>query len=46
MGGAALLSYGASRIVGPYGLTSWSGMLELLGASAPRGALTAVTGHR
>src|SRR5262245_11526987 len=31
----ALLSNGASRIVRPYALTSWSGMLELLGASGP-----------
>jgi hypothetical protein len=33
--GAALLSNGASRIVDPYALTSWSGMLELLGAGGP-----------
>jgi hypothetical protein len=32
---AALLSNGASRIVSPYALTSWSGMLKLLGASGP-----------
>jgi hypothetical protein len=32
---AALLSNGASRIVSPYGLTSWSGMLQLLGVSGP-----------
>lgn len=32
---AALLSNGASRIVDPYALTTWSGMLELLGASGP-----------
>ena len=31
----ALLSNGASRIVGPYGLTDWPGVLELLGASGP-----------
>lgn len=32
---AALLSNGASRIVSPYGLTSWPGLLELLGAGGP-----------
>jgi hypothetical protein len=31
----ALLSNGASRIVSPYGLTDWPGVLELLGASGP-----------
>jgi hypothetical protein len=31
----ALLSNGASRIVDPYALTTWSGVLELLGASGP-----------
>lgn len=31
----ALLSNGASRIVSPYGLTSWPGLLELLGAGGP-----------
>jgi hypothetical protein len=35
LGSFALLSNGASRIVSPYGLTSWSGVLELLGASGP-----------
>ena len=33
--GVALLSNGASRIVSPYGLTGWPGVLELLGASGP-----------
>jgi hypothetical protein len=33
--GLALLSNGASRIVNPYGLTDWPGVLELLGASGP-----------
>jgi Protein phosphatase 2C len=33
--GVALLSNGASRIVSPYGLTDWAGVLELLGASGP-----------
>ncbi|WP_241996064.1 hypothetical protein [Kribbella sp. VKM Ac-2568] len=33
--GLALLSNGASRIVSPYGLTDWPGVLELLGASGP-----------
>jgi hypothetical protein len=31
----ALLSNGASRIVSPYGLTDWPGVLELLGANGP-----------
>jgi hypothetical protein len=31
----ALLSNGASRIVNPYGLTDWPGVLELLGARGP-----------
>jgi hypothetical protein len=32
---AALLSNGASRIVSPYAVTSWPGVLELLGAEGP-----------
>ena len=35
LNGFALLSNGASRIVAPYGLTDWSGVLELLGAHGP-----------
>jgi hypothetical protein len=31
----ALLSNGASRIVSPYGLTDWPGVLRLLGTSGP-----------
>jgi hypothetical protein len=31
----ALLSNGASRIVSPYGLTDWPGVLDMLGASGP-----------
>ena len=31
----ALLSNGASRIVSPYGLTDWPGVLDLLGAHGP-----------
>ena len=31
----ALLSNGASRIVSPYGLTDWPGVLELLGSRGP-----------
>ena len=31
----ALLSNGASRIVSPYGLTDWPGVLELLGTNGP-----------
>ena len=33
--GVALLSNGASRIVSPYGVTDWPGVLELLSASGP-----------
>ena len=33
--GVALLSNGASRIVNPYGLTDWPGVLKLLGADGP-----------
>ncbi|NJP31577.1 hypothetical protein HCJ94_06135 [Micromonospora sp. HSS6-12] len=33
--GVTLLSNGASRIVSPYGLTDWPGVLELLGAGGP-----------
>ena len=32
---AALLSNGAGRIVSPYGLTDWPGVLELLGSDGP-----------
>jgi hypothetical protein len=32
---AALLSNGASRIVSPYGLTSWPGLLDLLRTAGP-----------
>ncbi|MEV5768445.1 hypothetical protein AB0L34_28270 [Micromonospora sp. NPDC052213] len=35
LGGVALLSNGASRIVSPYGLTDWPGVLGLLGAYGP-----------
>jgi hypothetical protein len=35
LAGVALLSNGASRIVSPYGLTDWPGVLELLGAHGP-----------
>jgi hypothetical protein len=31
----ALLSNGASRVVSPYGLTDWPGVLELLGTNGP-----------
>ncbi len=31
----ALLSNGASRIVSPYGLTDWAGVLEVLGTDGP-----------
>ena len=33
---------GASRIVNPYGLTDWPGVLELLRASGPAGVITRV----
>jgi hypothetical protein len=33
--GVALLSNGVSRMVSPYGLTDWPGVLELLGADGP-----------
>lgn len=33
--GVALLSNGASRIVSPYGLSDWPGVLDLLGAGGP-----------
>jgi hypothetical protein len=32
---AALLSNGASRIVSPYALTSWPGLVQLLGTGGP-----------
>ncbi|MGN9807766.1 hypothetical protein ACTMSW_00185 [Micromonospora sp. BQ11] len=35
LNGVALLSNGASRIVSPYGLTDWPGLLELLNANGP-----------
>lgn len=35
LGAAALLTNGASRIVSPYALTSWPGVLELLCADGP-----------
>jgi Protein phosphatase 2C len=35
LGSAALLSNGASRIVSPYGVTDWPGVVGLLGASGP-----------
>lgn len=37
-----LLSNGASRIVSPYGLTDWPGVLELLGAEASAGIIRRV----
>ena len=38
----ALLSNGASRIVGPYDLTDWAGVLELLDADGPAGIIRRV----
>ncbi|MEU4565747.1 hypothetical protein [Micromonospora sp. NPDC023956] len=35
LNGVVLLSNGASRIVSPYGLTDWPGLLELLNANGP-----------
>ena len=40
--GFALLSNGASRIVSPYGLTDWPGVLELLRAEGPAGVIRRV----
>ncbi len=40
--GAALLSNGASRIVHPYGLTDWSGLIEVLHADGPDGIIRRV----
>ncbi|RKN52251.1 hypothetical protein D7193_25950 [Micromonospora costi] len=40
--GVALLSNGASRIVSPYGLTDWPGVLELLDARGPAGVIRRV----
>ncbi|MCG5473056.1 hypothetical protein LADH09A_000942 [Micromonospora sp. LAH09] len=42
LNGAALLSNGASRIVSPYGLTDWPGVLELLAADGPSGVIRRV----
>ncbi|MFI5924712.1 hypothetical protein ACIA3K_01900 [Micromonospora sp. NPDC051543] len=40
--GIALLSNGASRIVGPYGLTDWRGVRDLLASDGPSGVLRRV----
>ncbi|MGC4866454.1 hypothetical protein ACLQ3B_13595 [Micromonospora sp. DT53] len=40
--GVALLSNGASRLVDPYGLTDWPGVLELLRVGGPAGVLSRV----
>ncbi|MET8837026.1 hypothetical protein ABZV78_24355 [Micromonospora sp. NPDC004540] len=40
--GVALLSNGASRIVSPYGLTGWPGVLDLLAADGPAGVVRLV----
>ncbi|MFI2647882.1 hypothetical protein [Micromonospora fulviviridis] len=40
--GVALLSNGASRIVSPYGLTDWPGVLELLAVHGPAGVIRRV----
>lgn len=37
--GVALLSNGASRVVDPYGLADWPGVVELLRASGPAGVV-------
>lgn len=42
LNGAVLLSNGASRIVSPYGLTDWPGVLELLAADGPSGVIRRV----
>jgi hypothetical protein len=40
--GVALLSNGASRVVSPYGLTDWPGVLALLAAGGPAAVLRRV----
>ncbi|MCX5065358.1 hypothetical protein OOJ91_05630 [Micromonospora lupini] len=42
LNGIALLSNGASRIVSPYGLTDWPGVLELLTSHGPSGVIDRV----
>ncbi|MEU4397556.1 hypothetical protein [Micromonospora orduensis] len=42
LNGVALVSNGASRIVDPYGLTDWPGVLELLRAGGPAGVIARV----
>lgn len=42
LNGVALLSNGASRIVSPYGLTDWPGVLELLAAHGPSAVIDRV----
>src|SRR5690349_3343546 len=42
LGSVALLSNGASRIVHPYGLTDWPGVLNLLGAGGPAAVIRRV----
>ncbi|OLF15559.1 hypothetical protein BU204_21335 [Actinophytocola xanthii] len=42
LNGVALLSNGASRVLEPYGLTDWPGVLELLRAEGPREVLRRV----
>ncbi|MBM0232783.1 hypothetical protein JNW91_13495 [Micromonospora sp. STR1_7] len=42
LNGVALLSNGASRIVSPYGVTDWPGVLELLAAHGPSGVIRRV----
>jgi len=45
LAGVTLLSNGASRIVSPYGLTDWDGVMELLGASGPGELIRRVRQH-
>jgi hypothetical protein len=42
LAGVALLSNGASRIVDPYGLTGWAGVLDLLATDGPDGIIRRV----
>ncbi|CCH19111.1 protein phosphatase 2C domain-containing protein [Micromonospora lupini] len=42
LNGIAMLSNGASRIVSPYGLTDWPGVLQLLTAYGPSGVIDRV----
>lgn len=42
LNGVVLLSNGASRVISPYGLTTWPGVLKLLAADGPSGVIRRV----